>query len=145
MGLRVMNKRQKRAVQRLCRIFGGWPPLRNCPLSKVDIWDEVAVLLSPTDDVEAIRSEFNKARDHPQKFLPIKYSRDDHFCCLDCGVNVIASNDFCWLYFDVWEGELGLGWRDNLCIRCIEQRLGRKLKLADFNPSASVENRWRQK
>ena len=29
----------------------------------------------------------------------------------------------------IWDGKLGLGWNDNLCIACIERRLKRKLSL----------------
>ena len=41
----------------------------------------------------------------------------------------------------IWRDQLGLGWDDNLCIACIEKRLGRKLKgpIPDFCTWASVE------
>jgi hypothetical protein len=49
--------------------------------------------------------------------------------CLDCGVDVIEIGDYCLLTNKVWEGALGLRGDDNLCIACIEKRLGRKLSL----------------
>jgi hypothetical protein len=59
--------------------------------------------------------------------------------CLDCGVNVIEAGDYCMLQPDIWERQFALGWRDNLCIACIERRLSRELTLADFCCLASVE------
>ena len=52
--------------------------------------------------------------------------------CLDCGINVIKAGDYCLLNSKIWKNQLGLGWNDNLCIACIEARLGRKLRLLDF-------------
>ena len=53
--------------------------------------------------------------------------------CNDCGVNVIKIGDYCLLTLRIWEDQFGLGPYDNLCIACIEKRLGRKLTwLADF-------------
>jgi hypothetical protein len=49
-------------------------------------------------------------------------------CCNDCGVNVITSGEYYMLKPAIWEEELGLGWTDNLCIGCVEKRLGRRLK-----------------
>jgi len=49
--------------------------------------------------------------------------------CLDCGVNVIEVGDYVMLSDELWQGELGLGGSDNLCINCIEKRLGRKLRM----------------
>jgi hypothetical protein len=46
--------------------------------------------------------------------------------CLDCGVNVVTAGEFYMLNSEIWEGQLGLGWSDNLCIGCLETRLGRK-------------------
>ena len=61
--------------------------------------------------------------------------------CRDCGVNVIKIGDYCMLSTDIWEGKLGMGERDNLCIACIEARLGRTLSLSlfDFTSFPSVE------
>jgi hypothetical protein len=56
------------------------------------------------------------------------------FKCLGCGVNVIEAGDFCMLRADIWEEQLHLGYHDNMCIACIEARIGRKLgpMLPDF-------------
>jgi hypothetical protein len=59
--------------------------------------------------------------------------------CIDCGVNVIKSGDYCMINPEIWKRQLGLGWTDNLCIACIEARIGRKLTLVDFCGLASVE------
>ena len=48
--------------------------------------------------------------------------------CLDCGVNVIEVGDYCMLHPALWTDQLHLGWDDNLCIKCIELRIGRKLR-----------------
>jgi hypothetical protein len=56
----------------------------------------------------------------------------------DCGINVIEAGDYCMLRPDIWE-RLGLGWTDNLCLACIEKRLGRNLSFMDFAAPASVE------
>ena len=47
-----------------------------------------------------------------------------------------------WLWkHETWEKTLGLGWKDNLCISCIEARLGRQLGFlhGDFAGVPSVE------
>ena len=61
--------------------------------------------------------------------------------CLDCGINVIKAGDYCLLNSKIWKGRFGLGWNDNLCIACIEARLGRKLsmRLHDFISFPSVK------
>jgi hypothetical protein len=61
--------------------------------------------------------------------------------CIDCGVNVIRIGDYCMISSAIWQGRFGLGWSDNLCIACIEKRLGRPLSLArgDFSTVAWVE------
>lgn len=59
--------------------------------------------------------------------------------CNDCGVNVIKNGDYCMLRPDIWEVTFGLGGGDNLCVACIERRLGRKLTFLDFITSPSVE------
>ena len=48
--------------------------------------------------------------------------------CVGCGVNVIKIGDYCMINPDIWERKLHLEWHDNMCIACIEARLGRKLK-----------------
>jgi hypothetical protein len=46
--------------------------------------------------------------------------------CKDCGENVIERGDYCMIATSIWEGTLKLSWDDNLCIGCIERRLGRQ-------------------
>jgi hypothetical protein len=54
--------------------------------------------------------------------------------CNDCGVDVLASGDWYMADPKLWK-RLGLGWKDNLCIACLEQRLGRAVKFpADVVP-----------
>jgi len=56
--------------------------------------------------------------------------------CLDCGVNVIEAGDYCMITRQIWEGQFKLGWNDNLCLACIEKRLGRKLRpMLDVDPA----------
>ena len=73
-----------------------------------------------------------------------KFSRKeiDRHRCIDCSINVIKAGDYCMLKPDIWENQLGLGRTDNLCIACIEKRLGRNLKFPDFACPASVEGFW---
>jgi hypothetical protein len=55
-----------------------------------------------------------------------------HYGCSDCGVNVVTIGEFYMLNPDIWGGQLQLGWDDNLCIGCLERRLGRKVSLYDM-------------
>lgn len=56
--------------------------------------------------------------------------------CNDCGADVVALGDYYMADDKVWEDELGLGWNDNLCIGCLETRLGRQIKIwDDFTPA----------
>jgi hypothetical protein len=55
-----------------------------------------------------------------------------HFKCNDCSVNVVTAGEFYMLKPQIWEGRLGLGWNDDLCIGCLEARLGRKVCFADM-------------
>ena len=48
--------------------------------------------------------------------------------CNDCGVDVLRTGNWYMATPDLWEKKLGLGWNDNLCIACLEKRLGRKAK-----------------
>jgi hypothetical protein len=59
--------------------------------------------------------------------------------CIGCGVNVIKIGDYCMLSSEIWERKLGLGWSDNMCVACVESRIGRKLSRLDFMSFASVE------
>jgi hypothetical protein len=52
--------------------------------------------------------------------------------CNDCGVCVVGAGEYYMVAPDIWEKRLGLTWRDNLCIGCLEARLGRKLRQGDF-------------
>lgn len=68
--------------------------------------------------------------------------------CLDCGLDVTASGDYCMLLDRVWAAT-GLGPDDGvLCLADIERRLGRRLRREDFVPT-SDENRdawgWRER
>ena len=57
--------------------------------------------------------------------------------CNDCRVDVAASGDWYMAQYHAWEG-LGLGWNDNLCIACLEKRLGRPaVLLRDIGPASS--------
>jgi hypothetical protein len=62
----------------------------------------------------------------------------DHHRCRDCGVNVILVGDYCPLKSELWH-QMGLGSRDDLCVACAEQRLGRRLTPSDFASTATVE------
>jgi hypothetical protein len=59
--------------------------------------------------------------------------------CLDCDTNVIRAGDYCMLNPELWEDRLGLEGGDNLCVACIEKRLGRELSLVDFSSFPWVE------
>jgi hypothetical protein len=63
------------------------------------------------------------------KFSPEEIARHR---CLDCGVNVIEIGDYCMVQSEIWRDQFGLGWDDNLCIACIEKRLGRRLTPHDL-------------
>jgi hypothetical protein len=52
--------------------------------------------------------------------------------CNDCDVNVVTAGEFYMLYPDIWEDQLGLDWNDNLCIGCLEARIGRPVTFADI-------------
>jgi hypothetical protein len=59
--------------------------------------------------------------------------------CLDCGINVIKAGDYCMLNPAIWDDQLHLGWHDNLCIACVEVRIGRRLGFGDLICLPSVE------
>src|SRR5215469_1209620 len=48
--------------------------------------------------------------------------------CNDCGIDVLAIGDWYMATSEIWEKQLGLGWNDNLCIACLQKRLGRKAR-----------------
>jgi hypothetical protein len=53
--------------------------------------------------------------------------------CIDCRTDVAAIGQFYMLHDDIWVSRLKLNWHDNLCVGCLEARLGRKVRLADFD------------
>ena len=59
--------------------------------------------------------------------------------CNDCGVNVIAAGDYCMLRPRIWRDTFGLGITDNLCLACIERRLGRAITIGDVITFPVVE------
>ena len=54
------------------------------------------------------------------------------FKCNDCGLNVIRAGEYYMVSPQIWDDWLHLEWNDNLCIGCLESRLGRKLTILDF-------------
>ena len=52
--------------------------------------------------------------------------------CNDCGVNALKIGEYYMLKGELWEKKLKLGWDDNLCIGCLEARLGRKVTIGDM-------------
>jgi hypothetical protein len=64
--------------------------------------------------------------------------------CNDCDANVVTIGEFYMCPDEVWEGELGLGWNDNLCIGCLETRLGRRVRVwKDITPVIPLY-KWQQ-
>jgi hypothetical protein len=61
-----------------------------------------------------------------------------HFRCNDCGVNVVEIGDWYMATPEIWKEQLGLGWNDNLCIACLEQQLGRRVRRGDIGPASSM-------
>jgi hypothetical protein len=66
------------------------------------------------------------ARKKRRQPLPAAF-RDRHKC-KDCGVNVLTTGEYYMVSADMWERQCDLGYDDNLCIGCLESRIGRKLK-----------------
>jgi hypothetical protein len=64
------------------------------------------------------------------------------YACNDCAVNVVTAGEFYMLHPAIWEDHLGLGWDDNLCIGCLEARLGRKVSFADMSSFPNYD--WMQ-
>ena len=50
----------------------------------------------------------------------------DKYPCIDCGVDVLQIGDWYMALPDLWEDKLGLTWDDNLCIACLDKRLGHR-------------------
>jgi hypothetical protein len=80
-------------------------------------------------------ADSKNGRQKPNKLSAKALAR---FRCLDCGVNVVTSGDWYMATSEIWE-KLGLGWEDNLCVACLEKRLGRKLRpmLQDVHPAST--------
>jgi hypothetical protein len=52
--------------------------------------------------------------------------------CNDCKINTVRCGEFYMLKQDLWEKKLKLGLNDNLCVGCLEARLGRRLTIGDM-------------
>ena len=66
------------------------------------------------------------------------------FLCNDCRVDVLVSGDWYMAAPQLWKKQLGLGWEDNLCLPCLEKRLGRKVKpFTDIWPIPISQGRTR--
>lgn len=61
------------------------------------------------------------------------------YLCNDCGVDVLETGDWYLAPSEIWEKTLGFGWNDNLCLACLERRLGRPLigGFGDCTPASS--------
>jgi hypothetical protein len=54
------------------------------------------------------------------------------YACNDCGVNIVTAGEYGYmLQPQIWNEQLGLAYSDNLCIGCLEARLGRRLSEED--------------
>lgn len=58
-------------------------------------------------------------------------SRRTRFCCLDCGQDTGKMREFYFVHTELWLSAAGSK-NGMLCIGCLETRIGRKLKKADF-------------
>ena len=67
------------------------------------------------------------------------YRATASYRCDDCGFNTLRGGEFTLIDHWIWEKELKLGWEDNLCIGCIEARLGRRISIADMGGFPSYE------
>ena len=71
----------------------------------------------------------NRGRDKLRRLFPKKRP----VClCNDCGVDCAKIGEYYTASPKVWEETLGLGWADNLCIGCLERRLGRRMTMRDL-------------
>lgn len=59
---------------------------------------------------------------------------DARFICLDCKVDTSAINEYYMVHDHVWLAVVNSKTTGMLCIGCLEKRLGRTLKFADFSP-----------
>jgi hypothetical protein len=67
-----------------------------------------------------------------RKNRPVNHRQIARHKCKDCGVNVIKIGEYYMVSPQIWQDKLRLTWADNLCIGCLEKRLGRKLRQNDF-------------
>jgi hypothetical protein len=58
--------------------------------------------------------------------------------CKDCGLNVITAGEYYMVSPRLWEDKLHLKWTDNLCIGCLETRIGRKLRGFAIEPGVVI-------
>ena len=58
--------------------------------------------------------------------------------CNDCGVDIVKAGEYVMLDLQIWVHELGLDLHDNLCIGCVEKRLGRRIK--GFGDITNMQN-----
>jgi hypothetical protein len=65
---------------------------------------------------------------------------EPQYRCNDCGVDVLAAGEWYMAGADIWNRQLGLSWSDNLCIGCLEQRLGRRVSFPEVGPASSRRN-----
>lgn len=64
--------------------------------------------------------------------------------CDDCGFDVLSGGEFFMLNPEIWDDQLGMEPDDNLCVGCIERRLGRRIDFADIiNYSTTQTQRHR--
>jgi hypothetical protein len=66
---------------------------------------------------------------------------EPQYCCNDCGVDVLTAGEWYMASPDIWQQQLGLSWSDNLCIGCLEHRLGRRVSFPDIGPASSWPRR----
>jgi hypothetical protein len=55
-----------------------------------------------------------------------------NLCCDVCRVNLLEIGEYYMLKDNLWQDQLGLGWNSNLCIGCLESRLGRTINFDDL-------------
>jgi hypothetical protein len=59
--------------------------------------------------------------------------------CNDCRRDCARIGHWYMAETNLWEKQLGLGWKDNLCLDCLEKRLGRPLRGWDDVTPASTQ------
>jgi hypothetical protein len=64
------------------------------------------------------------------------------YICNDCGIDVLEVGDWFMATPKIWEEQLGLVYEDNLCLPCLDKRLGRKAEaFTDILPTAETSVR----